>query len=91
MAGWSGPIFPAFSTDIIDFLGLRTRGWPSACQSLFDVGMGLGAPFFGWISDMAGYRWMYRVAGLFLLVSTAVFMIKAPATEGRRARGKRDG
>jgi hypothetical protein len=31
---------------------------------------------------------MYRIAGLFLLVSTAVFMWKAPATEGRRAHGQ---
>ena len=46
--------------------------------------MGLGSPFFGWISDLAGYRWMYRIAGLCLLVSTAVFMLKAPATEGRK-------
>jgi MFS family permease len=46
--------------------------------------MGLGSPVFGWISDLAGYRWMYRVAGLALLVSTAVFMLKAPATGRRR-------
>ena len=84
-----GLIFPALSTYIIDFLGRENKGLAiSLYNSLFDVGMGLGAPFFGWISDMAGYRWMYRVAGLFLLVSTAVFMIKAPATEGRRARGQ---
>ena len=80
-----GLIFPALSTYIIDFLGRENKGLAiSLYSSLFDVGMGLGSPVFGWVSDMAGYRWMYRVAGLFLLVSTAVFMIKAPATERRK-------
>jgi MFS family permease len=77
-----GLIFPALSTYIIDFLGRANKGLAiSLYLSLFDVGMGLGSPFFGWVSDMAGYRWMYRAAGMFLLVSTAVFMLKAPATE----------
>ncbi len=74
-----GLIFPALSTYIIDFLGRENKGLAiSLYNSLFDVGMGLGAPVFGWVSDQAGYRWMYRVAGLCLLVSTAVFMLKAP-------------
>jgi len=77
-----GLIFPALSTYIIDFLGRGNKGLAiSLYLSLFDVGMGLGSPVFGWISDMAGYRWMYRIAGLCLLASTALFMIKAPATE----------
>ena len=84
-----GLIFPALSTYIIDFLGRENKGLAiSLYNSLFDVGMGLGSPLFGWISDMAGYRWMYRVAGVLLLVSTAVFMIKAPVTEARRVRGR---
>jgi MFS family permease len=81
-----GLIFPALSTYIIDFLGRENKGLAiSLYLSLFDVGMGLGSPLFGWISDMAGYRWMYRIAGLCLLASTAVFMLKAPATEGVRS------
>ena len=84
-----GLIFPALSTYIIDFLGRENKGLAiSLYNSLFDIGMGLGSPLFGWVSDVAGYRWMYRIAGIFLLVSTAVFMIKAPATEGRRAHGR---
>lgn len=80
-----GLIFPALSTYIIDFLGRENKGLAiSLYLSLFDVGMGIGSPFFGWMSDLAGYRWMYRIAGLFLLASTAVFMLKAPATEGRK-------
>lgn len=83
-----GLIFPALSTYIIDFLGRRNKGLAiSLYLSLFDVGMGLGSPFFGWISDLAGYRTMYMAAGLFLLVSTAAFMINAPRTEDRVPQG----
>ena len=83
-----GLIFPALSTYIIDFLGRENKGLAiSLYLSLFDVGMGIGSPFFGWMSDLAGYRWMYRIAGLFLLASTAVFMLKAPATEGLKIQG----
>lgn len=79
-----GLIFPALSTYIIDFLGRRNKALAiSLYLSLFDVGMGIGAPIFGWVSDVAGYRWMYRIAGIFLLAATGVFMLKAPATEGR--------
>jgi MFS family permease len=82
-----GLIFPALSTYIIDFLGRENKGLAiSLYLSLFDVGMGIGSPFFGWMSDLAGYRWLYRIAGLFLLASTAGFMIKAPATDGRQLR-----
>ncbi|HPW17797.1 MAG TPA: MFS transporter [Candidatus Aminicenantes bacterium] len=87
-----GLIFPALSTYIIDLLGRKNKGLAiSLYNSLFDVGMGLGAPVFGWVSDQAGYRWMYRVAGLCLLLSTAVFMLKAPATEKKGKEGKRRG
>jgi MFS family permease len=80
-----GLIFPALSTYIIDFLGRENKGLAiSLYNSLFDVGMGLGSPLFGWISDVSGYRWMYRVAGILLLISTVVFMAKAPVTEKRR-------
>ena len=80
-----GLIFPALSTYIIDFLGRENKGLAiSLYNSLFDVGMGIGSPVFGWVSDVAGYRWMYRVAAVFLLVATAVFMVKAPATERKK-------
>ncbi len=77
-----GLIFPALSTYIIDFMGRRNKGLAiSLYNSLFDVGMGLGSPFFGWISDVMGYRRMYVFAGVLLLAATAVFMAKAPVTE----------
>jgi MFS family permease len=80
-----GLIFPALSTYIIDFLGRANKGLAiSLYLSLFDVGMGIGAPFFGWVSDQVGYRGMYVGAGLLLLASTLIFMAKAPRTETDR-------
>jgi MFS family permease len=76
-----GLIFPALSTYIIDFLGAENKGLALGLYlSFFDVGMGLGSPFFGWISDMGGYRRMYAVGGSMLLLWTIVFALKAPAT-----------
>jgi MFS family permease len=81
-----GLIFPALSTYIVDFMGRENKGLAiSLYLSLFDVGMGLGSPFFGWISDRLGYRKMYMAAGLFLIVSTLIFMAGAPRTETDRA------
>ncbi len=80
-----GLIFPALSTYIIDYLGRENKGLAiSLYLSLFDVGMGIGAPLFGWVSDRVGYGGMYVSAGLLLLASTVLFMAKAPKTETDR-------
>jgi len=79
-----GLIYPALSTYIIDFMGRANKGLAiTMYNSLFDVGMGIGSPFFGWIADLTGYRRMYVFAGLFLLAATAVFMARAPVTENQ--------
>lgn len=75
-----GLIFPALSTYIIDVLGRENKGFAlSLYLSLFDVGMGLGSPFFGWVSDLFGFRKMYLIAGGFLFVFSLVFTLWAPS------------
>ncbi len=79
-----GLIFPALSTYIIDIMGRRNKGLAlSFYLSLFDVGLSCGSPFFGWISDLFGYRWMYVIAGTFMLAVASVFTLKAPSVPQR--------
>ena len=75
-----GLIFPALSTYVIDFLGRDNKGLALGLYlSLFDVGMGLGSPVFGWVSDIWGYRAMYAISGCLIIVLTFIFSIKAPS------------
>jgi MFS family permease len=74
-----GLIFPALSTYVIDFLGHDSKGLALGLYlSLFDVGMGLGSPLFGWVSDIWGYRTMYAIAGSLIIALTFIFSVKAP-------------
>lgn len=75
-----GLIFPALNAYVIDFFGHENKSFSLALYtSLFDAGLGLGSPLFGWISDMSGYRTMYFVAGMLLLVFVSVFTLKSPS------------
>jgi len=74
-----GMIFPALSTYVIDILGQENKGFAiSLYLTFFDVGMGLGPPLFGWISDLYGYRSMYLIAGLIFFLAGVLFTWKAP-------------
>jgi MFS family permease len=77
-----GLIFPALSTYVIDVLGAPQKGLAiSIYLTLFDVGNGLGAPLFGAVSDVSGYRTMYLVAGALMMAVNFLFTLKAPASE----------
>jgi MFS family permease len=74
-----GLIFPALSTYVIDILGKENKGFAIGLYlTFFDIGMGLGPPIFGWISDLYGYRIMYLIAGSIFLLAGALFTWKAP-------------
>lgn len=80
-----GLIFPALSTYVIDIFGEENKGLAlSLYLSLFDVGMGMGSPFFGWISDLFGYRKMYLFAGIIFFVISTLFTLKAPSLKLRK-------
>ncbi len=75
-----GLIFPALSTYIIDILGQDNKGLAiSLYLTFFDIGMGMGSTFFGWVSDLYGYRYMYLFAGILFFVVGVVFTLKAPS------------
>jgi MFS family permease len=77
-----GMIFPALSTYIIDILGQQNKGFAIGLYlTFFDIGMGIGPPLFGWISDLYGYRIMYIIAGLIFFLAGGIFTWKAPVPE----------
>jgi MFS family permease len=75
-----GLIFPALTTYIIDILGRENKGLAiSLYLAFFDIGMGFGSVFFGWISDLYGYRQMYLLAGIVFFLAALIFTLKAPS------------
>lgn len=80
-----GLIFPALTTYIIDILGRENKGLAiSLYLAFFDIGMGFGSIFFGWISDLYGYRKMYLFAGIVFFLATLIFTWKAPSPALKR-------
>lgn len=74
-----GLIFPALSTYTIDIFGRQNKGLAIGLyQTFFDVGMGFGSAFFGWISDIRGYRHMFLSAAVMFFVIGVIFIWKAP-------------
>jgi MFS family permease len=81
-----GLIFPALSTYTIEIFGRQNKGLAIGLyQTFFDVGMGFGSAFFGWISDRSGYRHMYLSAAIFIMVIGVVFIWKAPHPKGSQS------
>jgi MFS family permease len=80
-----GLIFPALSTYFIDIMGRENKGLAiSLYLAFFDIGMGFGSTFFGWVSDLYGYRWMYLFAGVLFFLVGVLFTWKAPASSLRQ-------
>ncbi|MFC2163773.1 MFS transporter [Acidobacteriota bacterium] len=74
-----GLIFPALSTYMIDLFGQANKGLAlSLYLTFFDIGMGSGSAFFGWIIDLYGFRIMFISAGLIFFFVSLIFMLKAP-------------
>jgi MFS family permease len=79
-----GLIFPALSTYVIDILGQKNKGFAIGLYlTFFDIGMGIGPPLFGWISDLKGYRNMYLIAGSLFLLVGILFTWKAPTPSAK--------
>ncbi len=75
-----GLIFPALSTYIIDIMGRENKGLAiSLYLAMFDAGMGFGSTFFGWVSDLCGYRNMFFLAGAVLFLAGLMFAWKSPS------------
>lgn len=82
-----GLIFPALSTYVIDILGKENKGFAIGLYlTFFDIGMGLGPPLFGWISDLYGYRSMYLLAGTIFFLAGGLFTWKAPPPPSHESR-----
>ena len=80
-----GLIFPALSTYFIDIIGRENKGLAiSLYLAFFDIGMGFGSTFFGRVSDLYGYRWMYLFAGVLFFLVSVLFTWKAPASSLRQ-------
>jgi MFS family permease len=74
-----GLIFPALSTYIIDTMGRENKGLAiSLYLTFFDVGMAGGSVFFGWVSDLYGFRTMYVIAAAGIFVVAGLFTWAAP-------------
>jgi len=74
-----GLIFPALSTYMIDLFGRKNKGLAlSLYLTFFDMGMGTGSVFFGWISDVRGFPFMFMSAGSIFFFISLIFMAKAP-------------
>lgn len=83
-----GLIFPALSTYIIDVLGRKNKGLAiSLYLAFFDIGIGFGSVFFGWVSDLYGYRMMYIFAGIILFLVASIFTLKAPSPQRKQGSG----
>jgi MFS family permease len=69
-----GYAFPILFSMVVTRASDSDRGSATAIfTALFDLGLVLGGPLFGWISRSAGYSPMYTTAAAVIVVGTAVY------------------
>ncbi|KAG1799327.1 major facilitator superfamily domain-containing protein [Suillus plorans] len=68
-----GGIFTTCTITTSDMYSMRSRGLAQGVQSVFDgLGMGLGGPIGGLISDRFGWRWAFLIQMPFFVLSLAL-------------------
>ncbi|KAI0690036.1 major facilitator superfamily domain-containing protein [Cytidiella melzeri] len=85
-----GGVFTTSSIITCDMYSMRARGITQGVAAVFEsLGMGLGGPFGGYISDRFGWRWAFIVQlPLFALSLTLTSINLHYATPGRGANTK---
>ncbi|CAM3546578.1 MFS transporter [Marinicrinis lubricantis] len=69
-----GVLFPVFQTIAVEGISRKRRGIAtSTFLLLFDIGFGAGSFVLGWIAAGAGYRTMFSIAGMTVLLSAAIY------------------
>ncbi len=80
-----GLYYPALSSYAAQrFHPLHTGNAMSLYMSAFALGMFLGSPLWGYIGNQWGYLWIFASAGLFVIVSTVIFVISRSWPKARR-------
>ncbi|KZT74098.1 MFS general substrate transporter [Daedalea quercina L-15889] len=87
-----GGIFTTATIVTSDMYSLRSRGLTQGIASVFNsLGMGLGGPLGGYISDRFGWRWAFLLQlPLFLVSATLTSINLRYVTAGEASRSKRD-
>jgi MFS family permease len=71
-----GYAFPILFSMVVTRASESDRGSATAIfTALFDLGLVLGGPLFGWISRSVGYPPMYTAAAAVIVVGTAVYAV----------------
>ncbi len=83
-----GYAFPILFGLVVDRTPAQNRGMAMAVYTaLFDLGVLLGGPFFGYWVETRGFAWMFRIAAGLVLAGTLVFFLwDREPREARRHR-----
>ncbi|TFY60038.1 hypothetical protein EVJ58_g5395 [Rhodofomes roseus] len=87
-----GGIFTTATIITSDMYSLRSRGLTQGLASVFNsLGMGLGGPLGGYISDRLGWRWAFLLQLPLFLISAALTSVNLHyVTAGQVSRSKKE-